>query len=178
LTVTIKFLPNCEAAISLLVSAFGNQDPSGQNDGTTMNCRIPQRAPEIPCEPSNALGDDNLVQPHEHTDTVSVVVEGSARPEPTRGVKKTASLRRGAAAYAQLLQSAVKASIESQKDEHDKQGPPLPDAMNVENAALYNPSRQTNKRAFDGDMNVSNRESPSKLSTSSRKQRGSEEMEC
>lgn len=40
----------------------------------------------------------------------------SAQNEPTRGVKKTTSLRRGAAGYNQLLQAAVMASIEVQKD--------------------------------------------------------------
>jgi hypothetical protein len=38
-------------------------------------------------------------------------IDGSAT-EPTRGVQKTPSLRRGAAGYNQLLQSAVMASIE------------------------------------------------------------------
>jgi hypothetical protein len=44
------------------------------------------------------------------------------RPEPERGVKKTASLRRGGAVYDQLLQSAVMASIESRKDEQGQAG--------------------------------------------------------
>lgn len=39
------------------------------------------------------------------------------RSSPTRGVKKVPSLRRGAAGYAQLLQSAVMASIESRADD-------------------------------------------------------------
>ena len=38
------------------------------------------------------------------------------RSSPTRGVKKVPSLRRGAAGYAQLLQSAVLASIEAKQD--------------------------------------------------------------
>lgn len=52
----------------------------------------------FPDEP--AAGDDH----HHH------------RASPTRGVKKVPSLRRGAAAYAQLLQSAVMASIELKED--------------------------------------------------------------
>lgn len=39
----------------------------------------------------------------------------TAKEEPTRGVQKTLSLRRGAAGYNQLLQSAVMASIETRR---------------------------------------------------------------
>jgi hypothetical protein len=85
----------------------------------TMNCRIPQRAPEIlPGQPSDTHGDDPLVQSLD-TEGKSEDLERSSRPEPTRGVKKVPSLRRGAGAYARLLQSAVKASIESRKDDQD-----------------------------------------------------------
>lgn len=50
-------------------------------------------------------------------DAVNPAVPASPlRSSPTRGVKKVPSLRRGAAGYAQLLQSAVLASIESKQD--------------------------------------------------------------
>mmetsp|Transcript_112992 Transcript_112992/g.169045 ORF Transcript_112992/g.169045 Transcript_112992/m.169045 type:complete len:153 (-) Transcript_112992:256-714(-) len=145
----------------------------------TMNCRIPQRAPEVPCDPSETNGNDPLAQPLDTEGQSSGDHEAIARPEPTRGVKKVPSLRRGAAAYAQLLQSAVRASIEARKDEDDDDDddtrgpPPLPDAMQVE--ASGSPSPSSRKRAFDEEMEGSYRGSACKISN--RRPRDSEEME-
>jgi hypothetical protein len=57
-----------------------------------------------------------------HTAECAQQAQQYQRPEPERGVKKTASLRRGGAVYDQLLQSAVMASIESRKDEQGQGG--------------------------------------------------------
>jgi hypothetical protein len=62
-------------------------------------------------------------------ETTGTGASSGGRPEPTRGVKKTPSLRRGAAGYAELLQSAVTASIESRRDA--QQTPTDPPAMPV-----------------------------------------------
>lgn len=52
-----------------------------------------------------------------HVSSPSFPPGENQRGSPTRGVIKVPSLRRGAAAYAQLLQSAVLASIESKADD-------------------------------------------------------------
>ncbi len=49
-------------------------------------------------------------------DVTPTVPASPFHSSPTRGVKKVPSLRRGAAGYAQLLQSAVRASIEAHED--------------------------------------------------------------
>jgi len=62
-------------------------------------------------------------------ETMEETGASGGRPEPTRGVKKSPSLRRGAAGYAMLLQSAVTASIESRRDAQET--PADPPAMPV-----------------------------------------------
>jgi hypothetical protein len=72
---------------------------------------------------------------------------GGWRPELTRGVKKTTSLRRGAAGYAELLQSAVVASIEFRRGSQEIPADPPPAAMTVAGGGaglMMSPS--TNKR--------------------------------
>jgi hypothetical protein len=77
-------------------------------------------------------------------ETMEETGASGGRPEPTRGVKKTTSLRRGAAGYAELLQSAVTASIESRRDA--QQTPADPPAMPVGGDGFMASPSSKNKR--------------------------------
>ena len=67
------------------------------------------------------------------------------RPEPTtRGVKKTPSLRQGAAGFAELLEIAITASNESQRDA--QRTPADPPVMPVGGGGLMTSPSHKNKR--------------------------------
>ena len=96
-------------------------------------------------EPSESNGDDQMMESLADQET-SLTASSSLQPEPTRGVKKTSSLRRGAAVYAELLQSAVRASIESRGvvGENDLPQPEIPTMQQDDSSRL---SRLRNKRS-------------------------------
>ena len=88
-------------------------------------------SPPSSCEPSESTGEGDIVMDYEYgvNDSYSSNNISSSNPQhprqphhnhqqseflPTRGVKPTSSLRRGAQAYSELLQSAVTASIQCQ----------------------------------------------------------------
>jgi hypothetical protein len=102
-------------------------------------------------------------EPSESNDMEYEIMEekgaSSGRPEPTRGVKKTPSLRRGAAGYAELLQSAVTASIESRRDA--QQTPSDPPAMPAGGDGLST-SPSKNKRSRGGHPEFQQALSPKK----------------
>jgi hypothetical protein len=115
-------------------------------------------------EPSESNSDELAVQSQlAEAEASAAAGGGSSRPEPTRGVKKTPSLRRGAAAYAQLLQSAVMASIESQRDDGGGGGsdvPPPPPAMMNSMEVDNNPDLKRNKRSRHQEFAGSPRKAP------------------
>jgi hypothetical protein len=136
---------------------------------TTINFSLGvQRTPTSSSgEPSESNGDEHVGQSllAEAEEASAAAGGGSSRPEPTRGVKKTPSLRRGAAAYAQLLQSAVTASIESRRDDgggggggSDVPSPPpaMMNSMEVDN----NPDLKRNKRSRHQEFAGSPRRAP------------------
>jgi len=94
--------------------------------------------------------------------------------EPTRGVKKTPSLRRGAAGYHQLLQAAVTASIESK----GRLSPPAPPGMVQKSEPALNDefpsSSPQNKRHRQSD--ASNRSLSQELARN-RRRRTEEEID-
>jgi len=97
----------------------------------TMNLPLEKRTRTQTSEPSESKGEGGAVK-------VLADAEGStAASEPRRRLQTTLKMRRGASAYAQLLQSAVTASIEFRRDEGDNalEDPPL--AQN-----LCHPSRE------------------------------------
>jgi hypothetical protein len=116
-----------------------------------MQCSLDHNTPPS-AELSESSSSTDVKSPS--TSSASTSSASSSRPEPTRGVKKTPSLRRGGAAYAQLLHSAVMASIECrsqhrQDEEQDTAAPiraPPSDAMQVEHTATFWSSRSHNKR--------------------------------
>jgi hypothetical protein len=71
-----------------------------------------------PLEAHTASSISIRVQPEtsNYHSTITSSLTSMSRGEPARGVKKTRSLRRGAAGYNELLQSAVTASIESRAE--------------------------------------------------------------
>lgn len=93
-------------------------------------------------EPSESNCDDNM----EHESLAEAEAKdtaGSSRPEPTRGVKKTTSLRRGGAVYAELLQSAVMASIDFREEKSSNSEPV---SMQLDDPALLSPGRNKRNR--------------------------------
>jgi hypothetical protein len=83
----------------------------------------------------------------EYDETMEETGASGGRPEPARGggLKRTPSLRRGAAGYAELLQSAVTASIECRRFAQE-QTPADPAAMSVRGGGLLMTSHSKNKR--------------------------------
>jgi hypothetical protein len=137
------------------------------------------RTPVSSGEASVSNGAEQVTQSlAEQAEASSVVAADGSRPEPTRGVKKTTSLRRGAAGYDQLLQSAVMASIESRRDAGGSVAPPLPadNSMQVENDAAVSSSSRGNKRTRHQEIQGASAVTPRKSLT--RRDRDSSDMDC
>ena len=114
-------------------------------------------------EYSNDFRASSSGEPSESNDmeyeTMEETGASGGRPEPTRGVKKSPSLRRGAAGYAMLLQSAVTASIESRRDAQET--PVDPPAMPVGGDGMST-SPSKNKRTRGGHPEYQQSISPKK----------------
>ena len=98
----------------------------------TMNFAIDQRMSSDDPVESHLDGDQDMMDCQSsgmaETDSASPpdATASFSRTEPERGVKKTASLRRGGAVYDQLLQSAVMASIAGGKEAIMDDSPAFP----------------------------------------------------